>query len=114
MTHKSSSWSEMLSLNFGLGTFSRVWLSCFRLKNMGTRRVSVWDGLYVVSRFLRNCPGKALSAPDPYRHYVRYYGSCIVLCHDLTGWEYRCFQCITKPLANCQQVDLQTLYLVVS
>lgn len=76
--------------------------------------VSVWDNLYMVSGFLRNCPGKALSAPDPSDVVSGAAGSCTAQCHDLTSGEYGYFQCITKPLANCQQVELQTFCLVVS
>lgn len=66
--------------------------------------VSDWDSFYMVSTFLRNCPAKARSTPDPYKHCVGWYGYCFAQCHDLTGWECGCFQCVAQPLADCQKV----------
>lgn len=62
---------------------------------------SVWDNLCTVSGFLRNCPGKGLSAPGPGDIVSGAPVSGPAQCQDLTAWGHGGPQSITELPASC-------------
>lgn len=111
-----------MARNFGLGFFFFFFFSteCHILWDIRNgkqvdpaRMISVHGNLYMMSRFLRNCPGKALLAPDFCRHVSNVVSGCSAQCHVRHAGKMDAFQGITKPSVNCQQVKLNTWYLLV-